>query len=117
MDEKKYEDFKKNYMNENLKAEGTKNFRALFNSDLPEGLVYFLQHNSNNYELNVLVLEVLNLSVMYSMLVKKFCSIGLLKDIVLVCLSRSIMFSIRKMSSEATLSGSVLKFYGTPLRH
>jgi hypothetical protein len=85
MDERKYEDFKKNYLNENLKLEGTKNFRALYNSDLPEGLVYFLQHNSNNYELNVLVLEVLNLSVMYSMLVKKFCSIGLLKDIVAHC--------------------------------
>jgi hypothetical protein len=82
MDEKKYEDFKKNYMNENLKTEGTKNFRALFKSDLPEALVYFLQHNGNNYELNVLVLEVLNLSVMYNQLVKKFCSIGLLKDII-----------------------------------
>jgi len=41
-----------------------------------------LQHNATNYELNVLVLEVLNLCVMYKELVKKFCSVGLLKDIV-----------------------------------
>jgi hypothetical protein len=83
-EEKQYEEFQKNYMNENLKSEGTKNFRALHNSDLPDGLVYFLQHNSNTYELNVLVLEVLNLSVMFRKLVKKFCSIGLLKDIVIL---------------------------------
>lgn len=72
-------------MSDNLKTEGSKNFRALYNSHLSEALVYFLQHNSTNYELNILVLEVLNLSVMYSQLVKKFCSIGLLKDIVSGC--------------------------------
>lgn len=81
-EDKKYEEFKKNYLNENLKTEGTKNFRALHNSDLPEALVYFLQHNSNNYLLNVLILEVLNMAVMYNQLVKKFCGIGLLKDII-----------------------------------
>ena len=67
---------------ENLKNEGTKNFRALELSDIPEALVYFLQHNTNKYELLIFTLEVLNYCVMYKNLVEKFCSLGLLKDII-----------------------------------
>lgn len=116
VEDKKYEDFKKYSTNENLKTEGTKNFRALYNSDLPEALVYFLQHNATNYELNVLVLEVLNLCVMYKELVKKFCSVGLLKDIVRPADCRSTTCSTRRTSSARTRSGSASRSCGTPSR-
>lgn len=71
------------YMNSDLKTEGTKNFRALDHSDLPEAIVYFLQHNAEVPELYIFALEVLNYSVMYINLVEKLCSLGLLKDIVI----------------------------------
>lgn len=67
---------------ENLKKDGTKNFRALEQSDLPDALVYFLQHNTTIPELCIVSLEVLNYCVMYINLVEKFCTLGLLKDIV-----------------------------------
>lgn len=69
-------------MNGDFKTEGTKNFQALDQSSLPEALVYFLQHNTNNPQLLIFTLEVLNFSVMYINLVENFCSLGLLKDIV-----------------------------------
>ena len=67
---------------ENLKSEGTKNFKALQQSYIPEALVYFLQHNTVQYEMVIFTLEVLNFCVMYKNLVEKFCSLGLLKDII-----------------------------------
>lgn len=69
-------------MNENLKKDGTKNFRALEQSDLPDALVFFLQHNATTPELCILTLEVLNYCVMYIKLVEIFSTLGLLKDIV-----------------------------------
>lgn len=43
---------------ENLKNEGTKNFKALEQSYIPEALVYFLQHNTVQYEMVIFTLEV-----------------------------------------------------------
>ena len=59
---------------ENLKNDGTKNFKALAQSNIPEALVYFLQHNTGKYELTIFTLEVLNYCVMYKNLVEKFCT-------------------------------------------
>ena len=79
---KKYIEKRELLIAENLKTEGTKNFRALEQSDLPDALVYFLQHNTTIPELCIVSLEVLNYCVMYIKLVEKFCTLGLLKDIV-----------------------------------
>ena len=65
-----------------LLKNGSKNLKALNDSDLVEDIIFTMQNYSKNYDFLLPLLDLISNCVLYRELAKKFSNFDLLKDIV-----------------------------------
>ncbi|CAD8169691.1 unnamed protein product [Paramecium pentaurelia] len=69
---------------QHLLKNGTRNLRALNQSNLIENIIFTMQHYSKQYEYLLPLLELISSCILYRDLAAKFSNFGILKDIVYV---------------------------------